>query len=268
LTWVGLVTDEMLDAIGVSGRPTDVGRRLRERNAWATGRTWCSTTRRRPRRSSTSCGRTRLGPVARNASVAGTRTVKIEPSPTVLATSTVPPRSVTSRCTMCRPSPTPPKRRESEPSTWRNISKMTGSASGGIPTPVSATTSVSVSARHCARTVTLPACVNLSALPTRFLRIVFTFARSVRTGAPTCTSHTSVTPAATSGSTSRPSSARRAPISIGERHDLLASRLEAAEVERRRHQVEELRAAPLDADDHLLLARRQRPAAPSRSMSV
>ena len=32
---VGLVTDEMLDAIGVSGRPTDVGRRLRERNAWA-----------------------------------------------------------------------------------------------------------------------------------------------------------------------------------------------------------------------------------------
>jgi len=32
---VGLVTDEMLDAIGVSGRPADVGRRLRERNAWA-----------------------------------------------------------------------------------------------------------------------------------------------------------------------------------------------------------------------------------------
>jgi probable F420-dependent oxidoreductase len=32
---VGLVTDDMLDAIGVSGRPAAVGRRLRERNAWA-----------------------------------------------------------------------------------------------------------------------------------------------------------------------------------------------------------------------------------------
>ena len=32
---VGLVTDDMLDTIGVSGRPADAGRRLRERNAWA-----------------------------------------------------------------------------------------------------------------------------------------------------------------------------------------------------------------------------------------
>jgi hypothetical protein len=81
------------------------------------------------------------------------------------------------------------------------------------------------------------------------------------------TSQTSVTPAATSGSTS--GRAREEGADVDRRaHDLLASRLEAAEVERRRHQIEELRAAPLDADDHLLLERRQRPAAPSRSMSV
>jgi probable F420-dependent oxidoreductase len=32
---IGLVSDEMLDTIGVAGRPADVGRRLRTRNAWA-----------------------------------------------------------------------------------------------------------------------------------------------------------------------------------------------------------------------------------------
>jgi probable F420-dependent oxidoreductase len=32
---IALVSDEMLDTIGVAGRPADVGRRLRERNAWA-----------------------------------------------------------------------------------------------------------------------------------------------------------------------------------------------------------------------------------------
>ncbi len=32
---IALVTDDMLDAIGVAGRPAEVGRRLRERNAWA-----------------------------------------------------------------------------------------------------------------------------------------------------------------------------------------------------------------------------------------
>ena len=35
LEMISLVTDDMLDAIGVSGRPAEVGRRLRERNAWA-----------------------------------------------------------------------------------------------------------------------------------------------------------------------------------------------------------------------------------------
>jgi probable F420-dependent oxidoreductase len=32
---MALVTDDMLDAIGVSGRPAEAGRRLRARNAWA-----------------------------------------------------------------------------------------------------------------------------------------------------------------------------------------------------------------------------------------
>jgi hypothetical protein len=32
---MALVSDEMLDVIGVSGRPAEAGRKLRERNAWA-----------------------------------------------------------------------------------------------------------------------------------------------------------------------------------------------------------------------------------------
>ena len=32
---MALVSDEMLDVIGVSGRPAEAGRRLRARNAWA-----------------------------------------------------------------------------------------------------------------------------------------------------------------------------------------------------------------------------------------
>jgi probable F420-dependent oxidoreductase len=35
LEMMDLVTDDMLDAIGVSGRPAEAGRRLRARNAWA-----------------------------------------------------------------------------------------------------------------------------------------------------------------------------------------------------------------------------------------
>ena len=32
---IGLVTDDMLHEIGVAGQPAEVGRRLRQRNAWA-----------------------------------------------------------------------------------------------------------------------------------------------------------------------------------------------------------------------------------------
>jgi probable F420-dependent oxidoreductase len=35
LDMIALVTDDMLDTIGVCGRPAEVGRKLRERNAWA-----------------------------------------------------------------------------------------------------------------------------------------------------------------------------------------------------------------------------------------
>ena len=32
---IALVHDDMLDTIGVAGQPAEVGRRLRQRNAWA-----------------------------------------------------------------------------------------------------------------------------------------------------------------------------------------------------------------------------------------
>jgi hypothetical protein len=32
---IALVPDDMLDKIGVAGQPAEVGRRLRQRNAWA-----------------------------------------------------------------------------------------------------------------------------------------------------------------------------------------------------------------------------------------
>ena len=35
LEMIALVTDDMLDTVGVAGRPAEVGRRLRERNTWA-----------------------------------------------------------------------------------------------------------------------------------------------------------------------------------------------------------------------------------------
>ena len=35
LDMIALVTDDMLDTVGVAGRPAEVGRRLRERNTWA-----------------------------------------------------------------------------------------------------------------------------------------------------------------------------------------------------------------------------------------
>jgi hypothetical protein len=35
LDMIALVTDDMLDVIGVAGQPAEVGRRLCQRNAWA-----------------------------------------------------------------------------------------------------------------------------------------------------------------------------------------------------------------------------------------
>src|SRR6266850_1317006 len=78
---------------------------------------------------------------ARSSAPTATGIVKVNrlPRPGVLSTSIVPPRRSTSRFTMCSPSPTPPKRRVEEPSTWRNISKITGMSPGLMPIPVSRT---------------------------------------------------------------------------------------------------------------------------------
>src|SRR5213078_2138199 len=146
----------------------------------------------------------------------GRVTVKQEPTPGVLATVIWPSRRSTSRCTMWSPSPTPPKRRVGEASTWRNISKITGRSAAAMPMPVSLTSMTSRSPAALARTSTLPWSVNLSALPTRFFRIVFTFTRSLRTWrAAGGTSQRNATPGCTMASSSRSSSSERACRSRG-----------------------------------------------------
>jgi hypothetical protein len=159
---------------------------------------------------------------------------------------------------MWRPRPTPPKRRVDELSTWRNMSKITGTSAGAMPIPVSRTASVSRPASTAARTSTLPFVVNLSALPTRFLTIVFTFMRSVTTVA--------------RGGRDEPAERHvgldeRLELAIDLRADVLhvdrsdvdrlPSRLEPAEVERRVHEVEQLEGALPDARDRVVLVGRE-----------
>ena len=103
------------------------------------------------------------------------------PRPGVLSTSIVPPRRSTNCLTMYRPSPTPPRRRVGAVSTWRNMSKMTGSWSGAMPIPVSLTSNRSWSACGRTCTVTVPSSVNLRALLTRLRTTSATLARSVVT---------------------------------------------------------------------------------------
>src|SRR5207253_2192148 len=88
--------------------------------------------------------------------------VRVEATCGVLSTSSRPPRIVTSRSAMWRPRPTPPKRRVAEPSTWRNISKITERCSAAMPIPVSRTAIVSVPPAADAVTSTRPAGVNRS----------------------------------------------------------------------------------------------------------
>jgi hypothetical protein len=68
----------------------------------------------------------------------GIMTLKLEPLLISLRTSIFPPRSSVNLL-ICRPNPTPPHDRFSEPLTSWNISKMKGNASSGIPIPVSVT---------------------------------------------------------------------------------------------------------------------------------
>jgi hypothetical protein len=82
-----------------------------------------------------------------------------------------PPSCSTNRRVMWRPSPRPPKRRESELSPWRNISKIVSRSAGAMPMPVSDTVSTSCASVIVTHTVTRPCSVNLQALPTRFRTI-------------------------------------------------------------------------------------------------
>src|SRR5438093_1627533 len=106
-------------------------------------------------------------------------TRNVEPRPGSVSTLTLPPSSSTRRLTMWRPSPTPPNRRVEEPSAWRNIS---GRSAAAMPMPVSRTSNVSRPLARAAVTSTLPAGVNLRALPTRFFKMVFSLTPSLGTG--------------------------------------------------------------------------------------
>ena len=117
----------------------------------------------------------------------GTTTANVEPRDGRLSTS-ISPWTSRHRClTSDRPSPEPPWRRVLEPSTWRNSSKMWGSASGGMPMPVSATaiaTSGHASpSRSSAETRIEPRWVNFAALVRKCIRICRSRPRSLSSGA-------------------------------------------------------------------------------------
>ena len=103
---------------------------------------------------------------------AGTQKRKVLPSPGTLSTVISPPISSTSWREIARPRPVPPRRRVAAESTWVKRWKSCRLAASGMPTPVSrtATRSRPPSAGSKPRLAsTLPASVNLTALPTRLI---------------------------------------------------------------------------------------------------
>ena len=99
-------------------------------------------------------------------------TVKRLPLPGVLSARIVPPMSSTNRRLIASPRPLPPKRRAVEASAWLNAVNNRDKSSSVMPMPVSCT-EISNSACAAVRRMTLaairtlPAAVNLTALPTR-----------------------------------------------------------------------------------------------------
>ena len=69
----------------------------------------------------------------------GIRTRNVEPTPTVLETSTSPPMAVTMRRQIANPSPVPPNFRVVDWSACEKTSKIVESFSSGIPIPLSST---------------------------------------------------------------------------------------------------------------------------------
>jgi hypothetical protein len=76
---------------------------------------------------------------------AGKRRTKVLPWPCALATVMSPPIMRARRRESARPSPVPPKRRDTLASAWPKLSKSRASCSGVMPIPVSVTAKVSQS---------------------------------------------------------------------------------------------------------------------------
>ena len=104
------------------------------------------------------------------------------PWPCALATVMSPPIMRASRRESARPSPVPPKRRDTLASAWPKLSKSRAICSGVMPIPVSVTAKVSQSppgpAARSTASVTVPASVNLHALLRRLNSAWRTFVRS------------------------------------------------------------------------------------------
>ena len=103
----------------------------------------------------------------------GKDTVNVAPRPSPgLAASTVPPCLPTSSRTIAKPSPRPPCNRVVELSACRNRSKITGSMSSAIPTPLSMNRITACDRARSNCTVTRPPRdVNLTAFDKRFQKI-------------------------------------------------------------------------------------------------
>ncbi len=101
----------------------------------------------------------------------GIRTVNVVPTPTVLSTAIVPWCAFTRSDTSDSPMPAPSWPREIIPGTRWNRSKILASSSGGMPIPVSATTSTASSPSSRSETRIEPTEVNFTALDSRLATI-------------------------------------------------------------------------------------------------
>ena len=134
-----------------------------------------STTKTRRRGNSRSCGAGPLsltGSLTTGAALSRMPNRNVLPSPGTLSTAIAPPMCSISRQLMASPRSMPPNLREIEPATWLNSWNSLGSASAGVPMPVSLTEidSRTPSDSHGAKdtvTDTPPCTVNLRPLPIR-----------------------------------------------------------------------------------------------------
>ena len=121
------------------------------------------------------CGMRIVSSRMRGASVvdaSGRRTQKTVPGPSARASKPiVPPMPSASRLLIARPRPVPSKRRLRDMSTWLKLAKTRSRAACGMPTPLSITSMSTPSPVGVIRRLTPPRSVNLTALPSRLVRI-------------------------------------------------------------------------------------------------